>query len=158
VPHANSHLKRRRRVAKLAQRESAGLVSLECGALEARHLSYTYFQNVMHVVFSTKERRKTIPTLMKERLWAYTAGICRHQNIFAHAIGGMEDHIHLLLQFPPTLMIAGAILDIKANSSGWMSHERDRQVCVATGLWRFWGEQIEYCSGGAIHPKSGTAP
>jgi len=60
---------------------------------------------------------------MKERLWAYTAGICQHQNIFVHAIGGMEDHIHMLLQFPPTLMIADAIRDIKANSSRWMSHE-----------------------------------
>jgi len=77
----------------------------------------------MHIVFSTKERRKIIPTQMKERLWAYTAGICQHQNIFVHAIGGMEDHIHLLLQFPATLMVADAINKIKTNSSGWMSRE-----------------------------------
>jgi REP element-mobilizing transposase RayT len=77
----------------------------------------------MHIVFSTKERRKIIPMQMKERLWAYTAGICQHQNIFVHAIGGMEDHIHMLLQFPPTLMIADAIKKVKANSSGWMSGE-----------------------------------
>ena len=89
-------------------------------------MSHTYFQNVMHIVFSTKERRKIIPTQMKERLWAYTAGICQHQNIFVHAIGGMEDHIHLLVQFPATLMIADAIKKIKANSSGWMSGEIGR--------------------------------
>jgi putative transposase len=88
-------------------------------------LSHTYFQNVMHIVFSTKNRRKIIPRQMKERLWAYTAGICQDQGIFVHAIGGMEDHIHLL-QFPPTLMIADAIKDIKANSSRWMSHEIGR--------------------------------
>jgi putative transposase len=86
-------------------------------------LSHAYFQNVMHIVFSTKERREIIPAPMMERLWAYTAGICQHQNIFVHAIGGMEDHIHLLLQFPPTLTIADAIRDIKANSSGWMVRE-----------------------------------
>jgi REP-associated tyrosine transposase len=89
-------------------------------------LSHTYFQNVMHIVFSTKERRKIIPKQMKERLWAYTAGICRHQGIFVHSIGGTEDHIHLLLQFPPTFMIADAIRDIKSNSSGWMSAEIGR--------------------------------
>jgi REP element-mobilizing transposase RayT len=77
----------------------------------------------MHIVFSTKERRKTIPMQMKELLWAYTAGICQHQNIFVHAIGGMEDHIHLLLQFPATIVIANALRDIKSNSSGWMSDE-----------------------------------
>ena len=37
-----------------------------------------------------------------------------------------EDHVHLLLQFPPTLMIADAIRDIKSNSSAWMSSEIGR--------------------------------
>ena len=86
-------------------------------------MSHTYFQNVMHVVFSTKERRKIIPTEMKERLWSYTAGICKRQKVFVHAVGGMEDHIHLLLQFPATIAIAEAVKKIKANSSGWMSDE-----------------------------------
>jgi putative transposase len=54
----------------------------------------------MHVVFSTKERRRIIPPDMKERLWSYTAGICKRQKVFVHAIGGVEDHIHLLLQLP----------------------------------------------------------
>ena len=53
-------------------------------------MSHTYFQNIMHIVFSTKERRKIIPKQMKERLWAYIGGICQHQNIFVHAVGGME--------------------------------------------------------------------
>ena len=120
------HRQRRRRVAKLAQRVSAGLVVLECERRRRDTLSHTYFQNVMHIVFSTKERRKIIPAQMKERLWAYTAGICQHQNIFVHAIGGTEDHIHLLLQFPATVAIADAINRIKTNSSGWMSRETGR--------------------------------
>lgn len=86
-------------------------------------MSHTYFQNVMHVVFSTKERRKIIPPDMKERLWSYTAGICKHQKVFVHAIGGIEDHIHLLLQFPATIAISEAVKTIKANSSGWMSDQ-----------------------------------
>jgi len=77
----------------------------------------------MHVVYSTKERRKIIPPEMKERLWSYTAGICKGQKLFVHATGGMEDHIHLLLQFPATIAIAGAVKTIKANSSGWMADE-----------------------------------
>jgi REP-associated tyrosine transposase len=89
-------------------------------------LSHTYFQNVMHIVFSTKERRKISPTQMKEHLWAYTAGICRRQKIFVHSIGGMEDHMHMLLQFPATVLIAEAIKTIKSNSSGWMSGEIGR--------------------------------
>jgi len=77
----------------------------------------------MHVVFSTKERRKIIPPDMKERLWSYTAGICKHQKVFVHAIGGIEDHVHLLLEFPATIAISEAVKTIKANSSGWMSDQ-----------------------------------
>ena len=86
-------------------------------------MSHTYFQNVMHVVFSTKERRRFIHADMKERLWSYTAAICKRQKVFVHAIGGMEDHIHMLLQFPATIAISDAVKTIKANSSGWMSDQ-----------------------------------
>jgi putative transposase len=73
-----------------------------------------------------KERRKIIPVKMKERLWSYVAGICQHQGIFVHAMGGMEDHIHLLLQFPATKAVSNVVMKIKANSSGWMSGEIGR--------------------------------
>src|SRR5260370_31693926 len=32
----------------------------------------------------------------------------------------MEDHIHLLLQIPPTLTLAKAVLAVKSNSSRWI--------------------------------------
>lgn len=83
-------------------------------------MSHTYFQNVVHVVFSTKERRKLIPLEMKERFWSYIAGICKAEGIFVHAINGMEEHVHLLLQIPPTIAAAKAVRTIKANSSRWM--------------------------------------
>jgi REP element-mobilizing transposase RayT len=89
----------------------------------ATPLSHTYVQNIIHIVFSTKERRKTIPRNMQERCWSYIAGICKHEKIFVHAIGGMEDHIHLLLQIPPTIALAEAVLTVKSNSSRWMKKE-----------------------------------
>jgi REP element-mobilizing transposase RayT len=59
-------------------------------------------------------------------MWSYTAGICKKRKVFVHAIGGMEDHIHLLLQFPQTVAIAQLINTIKVNSSGWMSEQTGR--------------------------------
>jgi putative transposase len=53
----------------------------------------------------------------KERFWSYIAGICKAEKIFIHAIGGMEDHLHLLIDIPPTISLADAVLVIKANSS-----------------------------------------
>jgi len=82
-------------------------------------MSHTYTQNVIHVVFSTKERRKLISAEFRPRLWAYAAGICKNVGIFAHGIGGMDNHIHLLLQIPPAMALAKAVMAIKANSSRW---------------------------------------
>jgi putative transposase len=35
----------------------------------------------------------------------------------------MEDHIHLLLQIPPTMTLAEAVRTVKSNSSSWMKQE-----------------------------------
>ena len=37
------------------------------------------------------------------------------------AIGGTEDHVHLVMALPPKLSLAHAIAAIKANSSKWMN-------------------------------------
>jgi putative transposase len=86
-------------------------------------VSHTYAQNVIHVVFSTKDRRKLMSEEFRPRMWAYTAGICKKFDILAHAVGGMEDHMHLLIQIPPTLAVAKAVLAIKSNSSRWANEE-----------------------------------
>jgi putative transposase len=86
-------------------------------------MSHTYAQNVIHVVFGTKDRRKAIPQPLQPRMWAYIAGICQKIGILVHAVGGMDDHIHFLIQVPPSLAVAKAVLAIKSNSSRWASEE-----------------------------------
>ena len=81
-------------------------------------MSHTYQHNPVHVVFSTKHRRKLIPEESRTRLWAYLAGVCKKQKIFVHEIGGMEDH--LLIQIPLTLAFSDALEEIKTSSSRWM--------------------------------------
>jgi len=86
-------------------------------------VSHTYAQNVIHVVFSTKDRRKTIPEDFQPRLWVYVAGVCQKTGMLVHAIGGTADHLHLLMQIPPSLPVSKAVLTIKSNSSRWASDE-----------------------------------
>jgi REP element-mobilizing transposase RayT len=73
-------------------------------------------------VFSTKERRKTISTEIRERLWAYMGGVAREHGMKALAAGGTDDHVHILLSLPSSLPIAKAMREIKSASSRWM-HE-----------------------------------
>ena len=86
-------------------------------------MSHTYAQNVVHIVFSTKARYKALDNEFRPRLWVYGTGICRKLKIYVHSVGGMEDHLHLLIQIPPVLTSSKAVATIKANSSRWASEE-----------------------------------
>ena len=90
-------------------------------------MSHTYCSSLFHCVFSTKERQRTIAPEIQERLWAYMGGIARENEMKALAVGGMEDHAHLLLSLPSTMTIAEAMRKIKGGSSLWM-HERFPRV------------------------------
>jgi REP element-mobilizing transposase RayT len=75
------------------------------------------------LVFSTKDRRNAIAKQWQPRLWAYLGGICRNHEIIPLAIGGTENHVHLLIQLPPTIAPAKAVALLKANSSKWMGEQ-----------------------------------
>jgi putative transposase len=89
-------------------------------------MSHTYSQNVLHVIFSTKDRQKSISPDLQPCLWSYIEGVCKKLDILVHAIGGIEDHIHLLIQAPPSLPVAKAVLTIKSNSSRWTNEQGHR--------------------------------
>jgi REP element-mobilizing transposase RayT len=84
-------------------------------------MSHTYCCSLYHCVFSTKERRKTILPEIQTRLWPYMGDIAREHQMKALGIGGMEDHVHILLSLPSSLPIAAAMREIKSASSRWVS-------------------------------------
>lgn len=83
-------------------------------------MSHSYLHNPIHLVFSTKQRQRLIDRESQPRLWAYLAGVCKKQRIFVHEIGGMEDHVHMLIEIPLVLAFSDAIKEIKTSSSRWM--------------------------------------
>ncbi|MBZ5532979.1 MAG: IS200/IS605 family transposase [Acidobacteriia bacterium] len=86
-------------------------------------MSHTYSKNHFHIVFSTKGRRKLIAKGLQAQLWSYTMGICRNVNIVGLAIGGMEDHVHALVELPPSMSVSKAVNLLKSNSSRWMNQQ-----------------------------------
>ena len=83
-------------------------------------MPHTFVSNLVHCVFSTKERRKTIAAELQPKLWTYMGGIARGEGLKALAIGGTDDHAHLLLSVPTTVLLANAMQHIKGNSSKWV--------------------------------------
>jgi REP element-mobilizing transposase RayT len=82
----------------------------------------SYISTHFHCVFSTKERRRLITPELRERLWPFLGGIARQNKMKAIEIGGVEDHIHILLSLPSTMAISKALQLIKGGSSKWV-HE-----------------------------------
>lgn len=76
-----------------------------------------------HVVFSTKSREHWLRSEIEEDVWRYLGGICRAHDIKALQIGGVEDHVHLLLGLPPTLALSDVLKRLKGESSKWLSAE-----------------------------------
>ncbi len=80
----------------------------------------TYSQILLHIVFSTKSRAAFIKPVLRTRLYTYIGGIVRSEKGTLHAIGGMPDHIHLLLRWRTDATLADLMRTVKARSSHWI--------------------------------------
>jgi putative transposase len=76
----------------------------------------------VHIVFSTKHRESLITPNLAPRLYGYLGGIARGAVSPLLAVGGIADHVHLLVSLGRQTCVADLVRDLKANSSGWV-HE-----------------------------------
>ena len=123
---------------------------------EGRDMGHSYCTNSVHCVFSTKDRRESIPNEIQEKLWAYIRGIADNEQVPLLAIGGTNNHVHLLIALPASVSLSEAISKIKSNSSRWLS-EHGIYVRVAGGLRSIqrWG--ITAPDAEELHSQSGKA-
>ncbi len=83
----------------------------------------TFTQIFYHVVFSTKDRRRVLAEARREELYRYIWGIHRNLSCKLHRIGGVEDHVHILVSIPTTLSLADYLKEVKTGSSKWIKEE-----------------------------------
>ena len=83
-------------------------------------MAHSYVSSVFHVVFSTKERAQLIRADLQPRLWNYLAGIARNHGIQALAVGGTENHVHILMVLSADAKLSDTVRTLKANSSRWV--------------------------------------
>jgi putative transposase len=83
-------------------------------------MANTYLSLYYHVIFSTKNRENLIQPGIEERVWAYLGGIARENKFYSIGVGGVENHVHLLLELPATLAVSKAVQLLKGGSSAWI--------------------------------------
>ncbi len=75
---------------------------------------------LIHIIFSTKKRQPIIKSEIIQELHSYMVGIAYTYEAKVHEIGGVEDHVHLLISLPRTLSLSQLIENIKKGSSKWI--------------------------------------
>ena len=86
-------------------------------------MANTYTQIYLHVVFSVKGRQNLIQKDWKEEMYKYICGIVNEKKQKVYAIGGVADHIHILVSIKPNTALSDLVRDIKANSSKWINEK-----------------------------------
>ncbi len=83
-------------------------------------MSQSLTKNLLHLVFSTKNRHPWLNAAIQPKLYAYLAGIHQQCDSPALAIGGFEDHVHVLFVLHKNQALSKVVEHVKKGSSKWI--------------------------------------
>jgi len=93
------------------------------GIQQKNKIMSTYTQILYQLVFSTKNREKTMITPEQEKLYRFIWGILKNKKCHLYQIGGVEDHLHIITHIHPTIAPAPLIKDIKLAATDFIKSE-----------------------------------
>lgn len=91
-------------------------------------MANTYTQIYMHIVFAVKNREALIKPELEDEFYKYIAGACKNRKHHLRAIGGIADHLHLLVGMHPSESVSDLVQSLKIQTSKWM-HEDKGMAC-----------------------------
>ena len=83
----------------------------------------SYSRLFYHMIWGTKNREPLIQIEFEISLYNVIAAKAKDLGAFVYAVGGIEDHVHLVASVPPRIALADFIGQVKGNSSHWVNHE-----------------------------------
>ena len=79
---------------------------------------------VYHIIFSTKGRQPFLQNEeLRKQVYHFIWNKCKRYGYFLHRIGGVEEHIHLLIYIPPSVSVSEAVGKLKGSSSYFVNQE-----------------------------------
>lgn len=76
-----------------------------------------------HLVWATRDREPLITAHLQPHVYRHLRLTALKYEVLVHAIGGVEDHVHLAVSIPPALAIATAVRRIKGTSARAINEE-----------------------------------
>ena len=83
-------------------------------------MTHSHKSHFFHLIWSTKNRAKWIDAELQSNLYPYMGGIIRNCNGSLLEIGGMQEHVHLLINLKNLDKHSYMLRDVKAHSSLWI--------------------------------------
>jgi putative transposase len=77
----------------------------------------TYTQILYQIVFSTKNRERTLTKENREEIFKYIWGVLKNKRCHLYRINGVEDHLHIVTNLHSSVSLASLVKDIKLSSS-----------------------------------------
>jgi len=84
-------------------------------------MANTYTQIHLHLVFAVQNRISLIKKEWQQNLYKYIITIIQKHDHKVLSIGGMSDHIHILIGFRPTQALKALMQEVKRDSSEWIN-------------------------------------
>ncbi|WP_432137874.1 IS200/IS605 family transposase [Streptomyces sp. bgisy154] len=104
-----------------------------------------------HLVFVTKYRRRAMTGEMLTRCEEITREVCEDFEAELKQFNGEEDHVHLLVHYPPKVQLSKLVNSLKGVSSRYLRKEYDAHVRRCLWGGHFW-------SGSCFAGSCGGAP
>ena len=84
----------------------------------------SFTKSVYHIVFGTKYRQPTIPIDVERKLYKILYDLMKNYGAFVYRIGGMPDHVHILVQLPATIAVADFVRDLKTATNVYLKDNK----------------------------------
>ena len=82
-----------------------------------------FTQLYLHCVWATWDRLPLVTPKIEQVVYASILDKCRELKCEALAIGGMPDHVHLLVRLHTTVAVADLLKEVKGASSHLITHQ-----------------------------------
>jgi REP element-mobilizing transposase RayT len=82
-----------------------------------------FTQLYLHCVWATWDREPLITVQIEQPLYAFILAKSRELRCVPIAIGGMSDHVHLLVRVSQTVSVAEFVSEVKGGSSHFVTHQ-----------------------------------
>jgi putative transposase len=91
-----------------------------------------YSEINFHINWHVLDNNPVLTDFVEGQTQRYIRGQCfKTPGVFFHEIGGTDDHVHLVVSTPPTLLISEWIGKLKGGCSHFINHEIANQKILA---------------------------